>query len=164
MPNIEAVTKDGARKPVLPDEIWARVEPLLVESIGLRKRFQVKRVADSLGLSPPSVSTWINGKGRPTLNNLIATLRLLGHDPVELIPEYLKTNDQPWRALALQHGDDPDDPIVEEVYTAAFQGAIGLTSEWAKGELARRRGGKDLPQLPEPTDDGPVASGSPTKK
>jgi transcriptional regulator with XRE-family HTH domain len=145
MPNVHFMTKEakGVRKPTLPDDVWEKVEPLLLEAIGVGKPFKVKQIADALDISSPSVSPWINGKGRPTLHHLIKTLQIIGHDPVELLPEYLKASDEPWRVLAIQHGEDPTDPTVQEVYSSAFQGALGLTSEWAKGELTRRRSSKE---------------------
>lgn len=129
----------GTRRPTLPDDVWARVEPLLVANIGLGRKFMVKDVAVALGLSSPSVSTWINGGGRPNLENLIRCLSFIGANPVELLPEYLGPNLEPWRAIAVADGEDPEDPNVREVYATAYQGAVGATSAYAKSELARRR-------------------------
>lgn len=49
------------------------------------KGFSQKFVALSLGVKPPSISDWENGKTKPTIENLIALSDLLGVSCDELL-------------------------------------------------------------------------------
>lgn len=95
MANVFSVRKGtGTRQPTLPNPIWERVFPLLRENIGAGREFQVKQVAEHLGIKSPSVSSWINNKGRPTVPNLIGVLRFIGQDPSALLPEFFTEDSQ----------------------------------------------------------------------
>jgi transcriptional regulator with XRE-family HTH domain len=59
----------------------------LERKVGPKKQFSVKSVAEAVGVSSPSVSTWVNDKSRPNQTNLQACLRFIGEDPAEVAPE-----------------------------------------------------------------------------
>lgn len=135
MTNIEPVAKQGVRKSTLPDEIWARVEPTFREQVGVGKAIRVKTVADSLEISSPSVSTWLNGHGRPTIPNLMGLISILKLNPFQVLPEYFPAP-EPWRQVAIENGDDPEDPRVRSAYELGFEAAKSTITVVARSQLS----------------------------
>lgn len=82
MTNLPPVS-DGTRKPTLPEDLWQKVRPVLRAAIGVGNPLTVTEIADALKIKPPSVSAWINDKGRPNSYNLMSVMRIVRDRCVE---------------------------------------------------------------------------------